>query len=254
MSTPATTTTAACSTTHTTGPFHTDDVTNLGTIVGVWAHPDDEAYLSAGLMAAAVERGCRVACVTATRGEQGTDDPDTWPPERVARVRERELAASLATLGVGEHRWLDYRDGELATVRDAHGQGMVREMLIAFGADTVVTFGPDGMTGHPDHIAVGRWATGAARELGAAVLHATTTHEWADRFAPVHERFDVFGPAGPPRTREDDLALAVDLPARLLDRKMAALRAQTSQTASLAAAMGPHVYREWWARECFVWG
>lgn len=42
-------------------------VANLGTILGVWAHPDDETYLSAGLMASAVRSGCRVVCVTATR-------------------------------------------------------------------------------------------------------------------------------------------------------------------------------------------
>ena len=59
----------------------------LGTIVGVWAHPDDEAYLSAGLMAAAVDAGNHVLCITATRGELGTSDPSAWPPDRLAPVR-----------------------------------------------------------------------------------------------------------------------------------------------------------------------
>ncbi len=44
---------------------------DLGTILGVWAHPDDEAYLSAGLMATAIAAGRRVVCVTATRGRGG---------------------------------------------------------------------------------------------------------------------------------------------------------------------------------------
>ena len=48
------------------------DVADLGTILGVWAHPDDDIYLSAGLMAAAVEAGQRVVDVTATRGEGGS--------------------------------------------------------------------------------------------------------------------------------------------------------------------------------------
>src|SRR5947209_18653369 len=87
-----------------------DVVQGLGTIVGVWAHPDDEAYLSAGLMAAAVEAGNRVVCVTATRGEHGTYDPESWPPERLARARERELLASLGAIGVREHDWLPYHD------------------------------------------------------------------------------------------------------------------------------------------------
>ena len=44
---------------------------DLGTVLGVWAHPDDETYLTAGLMAQTVRRGDRVICVTATRGEEG---------------------------------------------------------------------------------------------------------------------------------------------------------------------------------------
>ena len=48
----------------------------LGTILGVWAHPDDETYLCAGLMASAARAGSRVVCVTATRGELGTGDHD----------------------------------------------------------------------------------------------------------------------------------------------------------------------------------
>ena len=49
---------------------------HVGTLLGVWAHPDDEAYLSAGLMALARRGGERVVVVTATAGEHGTDDPD----------------------------------------------------------------------------------------------------------------------------------------------------------------------------------
>ncbi len=47
----------------------------IGTLLGVWAHPDDEAYLSSGLMAEVRDQGGRVVVVTATRGEHGTDDP-----------------------------------------------------------------------------------------------------------------------------------------------------------------------------------
>src|SRR5205823_10115840 len=92
--------------------FVTDqDSSKLGTILGVWAHPDDEAYLSAGIMGAAIEGGQRVVCVTATRGEAGSLDPERWPPETLASIREAELVACFAVLGVREHVWLDYPDG-----------------------------------------------------------------------------------------------------------------------------------------------
>lgn len=75
-------------------------VRELGSILGIWAHPDDETYLSGGLMAAAVDHGQRVACVTATRGRRGTEGLDRGSPERLAELRGRELAAALELLGV----------------------------------------------------------------------------------------------------------------------------------------------------------
>ena len=60
---------------------------SLGTILGVWAHPDDDIYLSAGLMAVAAAAGERVVDVTATRGEGGSMDDERWPPARMAEVR-----------------------------------------------------------------------------------------------------------------------------------------------------------------------
>ena len=97
-------------------------VAELGTVLGIWAHPDDEAYLSGGLMALARDHGSRVVCVTATRGELGTPDPETWPPERLAAERTGELARCLAILGVTEHHWLGYRDGECAAVDTVRGR------------------------------------------------------------------------------------------------------------------------------------
>lgn len=99
-------------------------VAALGTILGVWAHPDDEAYLSAAVMRLALENGQRVACVTATAGERGTADPASCPPEKLGTVRRRELQASFAALqsGLGyiiEHEWLGYRDEHCA---DAAGE------------------------------------------------------------------------------------------------------------------------------------
>ncbi len=52
----------------------------LGTILGVWAHPDDEAYLMAGTALVAAAAGSTIACVTATAGDAGESaDEDRWP-------------------------------------------------------------------------------------------------------------------------------------------------------------------------------
>jgi LmbE family N-acetylglucosaminyl deacetylase len=72
------------------------------TLLGVSAHPGDEAYTSAGPMATFGRRGDGVAVITATLGEHGTNDPDTWPPGRLAELRHTELRNSLAALHIDE--------------------------------------------------------------------------------------------------------------------------------------------------------
>ena len=81
------------------------------------------------------------------------------------------------------------------------------------------------MTGHPDHITVGHWATLAATLAAGRprVLHTTKTGEWAERFAHLHEHVPVFGPEGPPHTEEADLAFAITLSPCSLDQKIVAL-------------------------------
>src|SRR6476469_7038576 len=95
-----------------------DTIGDLGSILGVWAHPDDEAWLSAGLMARAVDAGRRVVCVTATAGEAGFPDGDPRPKEERMAIRRAEMAASLGEVGVTEHHWLGYRDGHCDEIAD----------------------------------------------------------------------------------------------------------------------------------------
>lgn len=232
-----------------------DDVGKLGTILGVWAHPDDEAYLSGGLMALARDAGQRVVCVTATRGERGTDAPVRWPPDRLAAERTAELTRCLEILGVAEHHWLDYRDGECATVPAAGAVARLSELIDLVRPDTVVTFGPDGNTGHPDHRAVGGWAAAAfdrAAAPGTRLLRSAVTEEWAGRWSAVNDRFQVFAPGYPVTYAESDLAVHLTLGPEVVARKVRALTAQTTQTAGLIAAMGAAAYAAWVADEAFV--
>lgn len=226
---------------------------SLGTVLGVWAHPDDEAYLSAGLMALARDAGNRVTCVTATRGEHGAADPVAWPPSRLARTRELEAAACMAVLGVDDHRFLTYEDGTLDRQDPEIGAQTIAELIVEVGADTIVTFGPDGMTGHADHRTISAWTTDAWALTGgtARLLYATTSATFADEFADLHERIPVFGPGLPLRTAAADLALTVALDDGLLDRKLAALRAQASQVQELVGEIGVDRFRQWWRNETF---
>jgi len=231
------------------------DPAQLGTILGVWAHPDDEAYLSAGIMAAAVDAGNRVVCVTATRGEAGSLDAVRWPPETLASVREAELDACLKVLGVREHTWLDYPDGGCASVPADEAVARVAEILTEVQPDTVLTFGPDGMTWHPDHIAVGEWTTAAfeaAGPAGSRLLYATKTPEWGDAFlAAIGADGVMMTDQKPPATPESDLAFHGRFEGPALERKYRAMLSQPSQVEQLMDAMGEDQYCQFLVDEFF---
>lgn len=226
------------------------DVAELGTILGVWAHPDDETYLSAGLMARAIRNGQSVVCVTATKGEAGSQDESRWPQARLAEIREAELMKSLAVLGVSEHRWLGYPDGGCDTVPLGEGTERVMALIEEVRPDTVLTFGPDGQTGHPDHIAVCDWTTQAVAEaaVGAALYYSTVTPEWWAGPGVALEPFDVWFAGKPSITPVDELAINFVPDEALMDLKYRAIEAQESQSAGLLAAVGKDFFLEF-ARE-----
>jgi LmbE family N-acetylglucosaminyl deacetylase len=220
---------------------------DLGTVLGVWAHPDDETYLAAGLMARAVDDGRRVMCVTATRGEEGSWDEERWPTATMGAVREAEMMRSLEIIGVTEHRWLDYHDGTCADVDPVEGVAKVEAILRDADPDTVLSFGPDGMTDHPDHKATCAWATEAFRRAakpGARLYHACMTPEWAAEFVPVMNRFNVFMSSDtPPVAPLEEMAVVYELPPDELERKLAAIDAHVSQVEGMMNAFGRDFFR-----------
>jgi LmbE family N-acetylglucosaminyl deacetylase len=232
---------------------HAAEVGDLGTILGVWAHPDDEAYLSGGLMALARDHGSRVVCVTATRGELGTSDPSAWPPHKLAAARTGELARCLEILGVTEHVWLGYHDGGCAAVPVPDAVARLCAVIARVRPDTVLTFGPDGITGHPDHQAVAAWTAAAfdqAAPVGARLLQAAVAERWAPRW--VDESLGVFLPGYPITVADDRLAVDLALDPDTAERKVRALAAQETQTAGLIAALGIDRYTAWVGDESFA--
>jgi LmbE family N-acetylglucosaminyl deacetylase len=232
-------------------------VDELGTLLGIWAHPDDEAYLSAGLMARAVRNGSRVVCVTATRGEGGSMDEEAWPPETMGDIRTAELERSLAVLGVDDHVWLDLPDIDMQAGLPEHGYERVVELVRDVQPDTILTFGPDGMTTHEAHKSVCRWSTAALRETGkpgSRVLYATVTRDWADEFLPIWEPFEVFRPGAPEITPAEDLAIDYHLPPDINDLKVRAILEHESQVKAIFDAVGEDVWWRQMSREMFRLG
>lgn len=228
---------------------------DLGTLLGIWAHPDDDIYLSSGVMAAAAAMGERVVDVTATRGEGGSMDESRWPPERMGEVRTLELYRSLEILGVKEHRFLEgCLDVDMQTPLDEAGRAQVLRIVEEVRPDTVLTFGPDGMTGHVGHMSVSRWATDAFREAappGARLLYATNTPEWVEEWVPKLAPFNIFLPGSPPQTPRDQIEVQLDLDDELRDRKLLAISAHESQVEGLLEVFGGEGFKRAFAQESF---
>jgi LmbE family N-acetylglucosaminyl deacetylase len=225
-----------------------DRTGGLGTILGVWGHPDDETWLSAGLMALAADAGRRVVCVTATAGEAGFPADDDRPADTRMAIRQAEMAASLAELGVTEHRWLGYADGGCAAVPDDEALKIIGGLIDNVRPDTLLTFDPDGGTGHPDHIAVSRWSTLACARASTPprLLYATKSPEWNAHMATVIDPAQIMMVEGmrPEEIPTDEMAVWFTCEGAMLDRKVRALRSQRSQIEPLFALTGPATFRD----------
>ncbi len=134
-------------------------------LIGVFAHPDDEVFCAGGTMARAAEAGAEVLIVSATRGEQGQiRDPAVATRRTLGGVRESELLAAAAELGVQQVQVLGYPDGALQHYRSSLSAA-ISDIVRQFDPDTVVTFGPDGAYGHPDHLAISEVTSETFRAL-----------------------------------------------------------------------------------------
>ena len=136
-------------------------------LMAVLAHPDDESLGVGGTLAKYASEGVDVFLLTATRGEKGRfrghglADSQHPGPLALAKIREAELCAAASVLGVREVSILDYHDQDLDRVNPREAVASIVGYIRRVQPDVVVTFGPDGAYGHPDHIAISQFTTAA---------------------------------------------------------------------------------------------
>jgi LmbE family N-acetylglucosaminyl deacetylase len=128
-------------------------------LMTIGAHPDDEGG-SSGVIAKYARAGGRAYVVCATRGD-GVDakivDPPVCTREELGRVRVEELRCACEKLGAQPPIVLGYQDGEVDTVDTAEAARTVAQLIRELRPAVVITHGPEGGYGHPDHIAVSRF-------------------------------------------------------------------------------------------------
>ena len=183
-------------------------------------------------------------------------DEERWPPESMGDVRTNELLRSLDVLGVKEHHFLEGPvDIDMETGLDPLAADQVVQIMEEVDPDTVLTFGPEGMTGHVAHQDVSRWAGDAFEAVakpGARLLHAvfpmSLADEWLEKLAP----FDIFRPGTPNVVANEDVDLDYDVEGPFLDQKIASIREHASQIEALYEVFGDEGFRRFMAKEAFV--
>jgi len=230
-----------------------DDVKALGTILFVGAHPDDETFTAGGLLAAAAQNGQTVIVVTATLGEGGIQDESRWPAAELGAIRTAELGQALKILGCTHHYWLDYHDGECATDSPDRAISRIAEVIAQHQPDTILTFGPDGLTGHPDHRAVSGWVA-KANHNKAQVYHVVEAQETYEKYlSKADQQFNwYFNIPEPPVMPADECAIALKLSAESREAKLEALRAMPSQYDKFFTTVPSDLLENLFTVECFV--
>lgn len=228
---------------------------NVPPVLCVFAHPDDETFGVAGTMTLLRKLGVPVTLVCATRGEAGgISDPALATPETLGEVREEELRTAMDIVGVQDVRLLGYRDsGMEGTPENDDPRALAQAAEPAVAAEiaaiirdiqpaAVVTFGPDGVYGHPDHLFVHRTVTAAVHAAAEpasghtawkspALYYQTASRERmveraAHRKGPFAEMSaDRLARLGTPRA---DITLALDV-SSVVAEKEAAMRAHRTQ-------------------------
>jgi LmbE family N-acetylglucosaminyl deacetylase len=149
-------------------------------LLAVLAHPDDESLGVGGTLAKYAAEGADVFLLTATRGDGGRfcghrcGDERHPGPLALGNIRERELRAAATVLGVREVSLLEYHDQHLDRADPREAVGRIATHLRRFRPDVVVTFGPEGAYGHPDHIAISQFTTAAIVAAADAAFIAGT--------------------------------------------------------------------------------
>lgn len=134
------------------------------TLLAIMAHPDDES-MGFGVTLATYGQNpdVKTHLITITRGQKGTlGDPKLGVTRKMLPVvREKELRCAASKLGLDTITILNYEDGELPAVEETIAQTHIVRLINKIKPQVVITHGPEGDYGHPDHVAVSGWVSKA---------------------------------------------------------------------------------------------
>lgn len=141
-------------------------------ILLVYAHPDDESFSIGGTLPLLKKKGVEIKLLCATRGEAGKPgDPPFCRPWELGEVRTAELKCAAKILGIKEIFFLGLRDGMLAQSSLRFLSDLISPILQYESPDVVITFAPNGISGHDDHVMISRATHQAFRRYMKEINH-----------------------------------------------------------------------------------
>lgn len=190
-------------------------------LLAVFAHPDDETFRPGRTLALLAKQGIRVVVLAFTRGQAGScGNPPLCTQQELPAVRERELRCACSSLGIQPPILLDYQDGQLA---EANPETLIAEILAIvreLHPQIMLSFGADGLSGHPDHIAIGLAAAEAFRRAEDVIALYT--------LAVPRSLTETLGMQQIHAVPDEAITLAVDV-SSVWQAKMSAIRCHRTQ-------------------------
>jgi LmbE family N-acetylglucosaminyl deacetylase len=135
-------------------------------VMAVFAHPDDE-FSVAPLLAKYAAAGHDVHLVVVTSGQIGDSHTDIPRGAELGAAREEEVRCSAAALGIKPPHLLGFMDGGISNWETIPRiADRLREIFEEVRPEVLITWGPDGLTGHPDHRTVSNVVTEVFQHRG----------------------------------------------------------------------------------------
>ena len=153
-------------------------------ILVIFAHPDDESFGPSGTLHHYAKAGTRIHLLTATKGEAGKNALDS--SNELGKIREKELEQAAKVIGIEKVEFMGYIDKTLQDLERYRPIGKILNYIKQFKPQIIISFGPTGISQHPDHIAVHHWVTEAFRRSNypSKLYYYTLSQGFFDRRYP----------------------------------------------------------------------
>jgi len=200
-------------------------------LLAIFAHPDDETFRPGGTLALLAQRGVNVHVLSLTHGEAGScGEPALCTSDELPSVRARELRCACTALGIQPPTLLDHQDGHLMEANPERVIATIFAVVHQVRPQVLLSFGPDGLSGHPDHILVGQWAAEAFRRVeGIATFYTIAVPQSLAQTLNMVQVHPV---------PDETIALSVDV-SSVWEMKLAAMRCHATQWSSSPMLSAP---------------